>query len=368
MKAIDLAIQAGRLRQSPLTRWIHHSTDHPDHSQEMIPVYENFCFALALFRAKTAETILEGKAFLERLFAFQTPQGFPLYLHEYPICHSRRLMHKLAPIAYFLLRDFNSVLGEELRTQLQGLLPFLHRHPEPKTPAEWADVLIHTQITGEGQEAAFQWWDSNALCFTGPQNQDREEPEVTLLDLIMGEWTGHYSKRALLNHPAQLQASLIYPSSQPIVLNRVKKSWARRFWGTDPTHSALLQTQGSWSEENGAILVDLPAKDVVDEVEISYFLNRHPNTKLSIGGVPSTTFQFGESVIIQSDGAQFKMIFTPIEGNGRFWGHLYFGNRPRQVGCRGSLKYEAFDWHIALRTIQRTERCVIRIDFQTIDF
>src|SRR3569832_1741282 len=91
MKSLELALRAGRARQSPQTGFVHHSYENLERSAETIPVYENFCFALALFRTKTVENVLEAKNLLERLLAFQTAEWFPLFLHDYPLVKSRKL-------------------------------------------------------------------------------------------------------------------------------------------------------------------------------------------------------------------------------------------------------------------------------------
>ncbi len=365
MKSVELAIKAGRARQSPLTGFVHHSNENPERGSETIPVYENFCFALALFRTKVAENVLEAKVLLERLFAFQTPEGFPIYLHEFPQCKSRKLEQKLSIVVRFLLRDFSAVLGESLRVKLEFLIRPIEKTDDP------ADFLIQSQLTGEDPSPVIAWWDGKALCYAGPQKQDqkqnqkqdRSEPAVTLFDLIMGEWTARMPARALMDHPLHILASLIYPKSVSTV--RLPQIWSRRFWGEgNPTHSALLHTQGAMIEEEDTILIDLPEKEVHDEVEISYFINRYPGAQFLVAGLKSTTFQPGEPVIVKSGGISFEVVFSLLEGDGRFWGHLHLANRPGQIGCKGPLKHEAFDRSIALRTIERTKAARIKIAFR----
>lgn len=353
MKAVELALKSGRLRQSSITSFVHHH-DNLEHAKETIPIYENFCFVLALFRTRTAENVLEAKALLDKLFGFQTESGFPIYLHEYPACHSSKLLSKLAPIAHFLLRDFTSILGESLRSKLQKIVTHLNPPTNSQTPEEWADFLIHTQITHVDPTPALQLWDDKALCFVGAQKQKRYEPAVTLFDLILGEWTQSFSPRAFQDCPAHLQAALIFPNQ--IAPVTYVKQWERRFWGDgNPTHSAVFQTKGVMVEEE---IVELPAADVQDEIESSFFFNRDDTARVTINGVKATTFQLDEPVIFESGGKKFKIVFSLQEGQGKFWGHIHFGNRKGQIG---SIRHEAFDWHIALRTIDRSQRCLIKV-------
>ncbi len=352
MKSIELAIKAGRARQSPLTGFVHHNYENSERASETIPVYENFCFALALFRTKSVENILEAKALLERLFAFETHEGFPIYLHEFPQVKSRRLEQKLSIVAQFFLRDFSSVLGDFLRSKLEMLI-----RPIDKTD-DLADFLIQSQLTGDDVEPALRLWDPKALCFIGSQKQEKGEPAVTLYDLILGEWGGKMSPRVLQDHPIHLQAALIYPKE--VLLSEPLQSWSRRFWGTgSEIHSALLNAAGTLTENNDILYIDLPEKEVHDEVEVCYFINRWPGSPLT-----ATTFQLDEPVYIESGGLKFEMIFSLIEGEGRFWGHLHLGNRPGQIGCKGVSKHDAFDRTIALRTIERTKPARIKIAFR----
>ncbi len=353
MKVLELAVKAGRARQSPLTGFIHHSYENLERSAETIPVYENFCFALALFRTKTVENVLEAKTLLERLFAFQTAEGFPIFLHEYPQVKSRKLEKKLSIVAQFLLRDFSSVLGEALRGKLEALV-----RPIEGTE-ELTDLLVQSQLNGEDVTPALRWWNSEALCFTGAQKQERGEPAVTLYDLILGEWSGKMAARALRDHPVHLLASLIYPNQ--VTLPNPSHAWSHRFWGSgNPTHSALLATTGQLTEED-AVFIDLAEKEVHDEIEVSYFVNRVPGSEFLVSGLQSTTFQLGEPITVNSGGLKFEMIFTLESGEGKFWGHLHVGNRPGQLSRE---KFEAYDRTIALRTIERTKAARIKIAFR----
>ena len=69
---------------NPRTGFIHfHYSD--ETAFDTIPLYENACYILSLFRSHNAENILEAKELLRRLLHFQTEGGgFPTYLHEYP--------------------------------------------------------------------------------------------------------------------------------------------------------------------------------------------------------------------------------------------------------------------------------------------
>src|SRR4051812_26440911 len=115
MKVVELALNAGRKRQSEVTGFVHLCYENPDHNRDTIPVYENLCFALALLRSRTAENVLEARALLDKLLAFEIGGQFPVYLHEFPQCRFTRAY----PVISYILRDFHGVLGDKLRLRLQ---------------------------------------------------------------------------------------------------------------------------------------------------------------------------------------------------------------------------------------------------------
>ena len=339
MKAVELALKAGRKRQSPITGYIHHP------SRETIPVYENFCFALALLRSKTAENVLEAKALLERLFTFRVKGQFPHYLHEYPEC---RFQQKLHPVVTFILKEFQPILGGQLKAELQELLTESVAPQDPHSPEKWAELLLHSQLTGEAPTPAP--WDPQSLSFVGQQRYEKGEPAVTLYDLFLGERGGRYSARALQDHPSHLTAALVYPGSLETFCPA--PSFRYRFWGNGhPTHSLVLETSGAVRDQT----IFLPEKEVHDEVEVAYFCNL-PN-EILVEGKKATTFQLGQRLQV---GGKIELIFK-VEGDGQYWGHLYRGNRPGQL-----FKDEAYDNIIALRTVKRSLSSTVKIGYKMV--
>ncbi|MFS8563022.1 MAG: hypothetical protein LVR00_01270 [Rhabdochlamydiaceae bacterium] len=219
MKLVNLALLATRKRQSRETGFVHYSYEHPE-SRDTIPLFENFCFVLTLFKTRMADHVLEGKALLEKLLSFQVGKNFPVYLHEFPLCRDLKLGKNIYPVIFWLLKDFYAVLGESLRNALQKLLltlpkPFLAK--EPSSPEEWADFLILAQMEGTSIQPAVDKWHPTLFSYCGHQKQEKFEPAVTLYDLFLGEFAGAFSARALQDHPVHLRASLVQPISSLIL-------------------------------------------------------------------------------------------------------------------------------------------------------
>ncbi len=91
------------------------------------PTYENFLYALLLFRRKTLESIQQGKVLLGHLLSFQNLDStsdqcgnFPALLTDYPECRDWHLPVSLCCVMSALRTSFDSVLGEELKTRLHA--------------------------------------------------------------------------------------------------------------------------------------------------------------------------------------------------------------------------------------------------------
>lgn len=128
----ELAIRAGRKRQSSQTGYIHHCY----HIQEEeihypIPMVENILFALALFRTRTSENMIEAKDILQKLLAFQNSEdpalkgNFPIYLHDFPQCKDRYIGVHLLPPFFWIMKHYQQVLGNQLNEKLISSINFL---------------------------------------------------------------------------------------------------------------------------------------------------------------------------------------------------------------------------------------------------
>ena len=112
-KMVELNLCAADSRKSPLTGYLHTHASLPD-AWDAIPLLENFCYVLALFRSRQTERIAEGKILLERLLAFEVNGNFPIYLHEYPLCKDRQMGLDILPVLHWLQKEFHGALGPVL--------------------------------------------------------------------------------------------------------------------------------------------------------------------------------------------------------------------------------------------------------------
>ena len=94
-------------------------------------------------------------------------------------------------------------------------------------------------------------------------------------------------------------------------------------------------------------------------MELAFYLNHHPDHQILINGKKATTFVPGDQVEIISKGMRITLSFSVESGKGKFFGHLLRGNRPRQLH---GTKFDAYDWKIALRTLERDSLCTVGLE------
>ncbi|MBS0604322.1 MAG: hypothetical protein JSS60_04700 [Verrucomicrobia bacterium] len=412
-RMIELNLSAASFAKSPQTGYLHLNYD-SEERHDTIPLLENFCYALALFRSRIAENVLEGKTLLEKLLVFENDGNFPVYLHEYPHCKDRDFSLELLPIFHYLLGDFRAALGEALCIRLELLIGRIVSHGykmhtqrplskpsefrlksyfephavpswTPSTPDEWANALITFQMAKSRGiqldrflEKSLERWHPQLATYIGLQNQERAEPRVTLLDLFMGHCYGLYSKRALLDKRAALLASLVQPFNavpeafqQEVPCHAISNDGLRHYalyWGThEKLNSLVLDAPNSGFDverqgSNVEITLSMPPKtfpDGQEAIECSFFVNLVPELEMLVQGAKATTFQLNDAVDLLCDDLQLRLEISLEKGEGRFFGHILRANRPTQKGK--NLKYETYDWQIALRTIRRSDDCVIKL-------
>lgn len=275
-KLIELAVSAGRKRQSKQTGYVHFHY-HEEEPHLTIPIAENLYFALALFRTRTVENIEEAKSLLERLLHFQHEGNFPTYLHEYPACQNRYSGVQLLIPLYWITAHFHHILGNGLKTSLEQsvrkLLNYCHQTdanaampPQValkmaaaaaafgklwrddalfsqgqarlsnisldsfswKSPSQISDMLPALQLIAPSLENTpwhpiWEWlestWHRHLLAYVGPASlewQQGREPQATLYDLYMGSLCGSFSTRALQDCIVHLQAALIQPTEEKL--------------------------------------------------------------------------------------------------------------------------------------------------------
>lgn len=393
-KLIELALEAGRRYLSPQTGLIHYCYEKQDAS-DTIPLFENLCYALTLFRTLVGSLVQEGKERLKHLLAFRTKKGcFPVYLHEYPSgVGSYRTMYPL----FLIEKHFHKVIEKPLLSKIRKNL-ILPLPPEMITSSREAGLMA-LDLTCRGAPLAplFHCWDFERDLYIGPLGDERQrkgEMETTLFDLFMG-----HSFRILKPHPVHLHASLVFPSENgpfahekleciynqrsnfnlpeaipiprdrigaqgvkdrapPVVLGSPKvvgKGYHlyRNVWQEgDHLHTLVCQDKALGSMGNVFVYPEI-ISDEKNRMELTLYTDRAKDKVILINGEKGTVFKLGDLISIKTPENTFTFTFKLLEGKGDFLGHLSFGNRPAQIE---NDPFIAYDWKIGIRSLRRTSK------------
>lgn len=149
---MKMALTYARSRQSSLTQWIHLS--HQDLcSWETIPIFENLCFVIALFRSHVVTNALEGRELLGKILAFQIPFGknkglFPRYLHQFPHVDRKGYLISILLALTYLQSYHRQILQRELQQALRYALDTFLKALQQQTWIDSVSLLIRA-VQGE---------------------------------------------------------------------------------------------------------------------------------------------------------------------------------------------------------------------------
>ncbi len=379
-----IAVAAGKKRISSQTGFVHYWRDDPYAlRQDAIPIIENFIYAYALFRTKTVENIQEGKALLEKLLAFEVEGNFPIYLHEFPKCLDSRLPLQIFAVLTYLLKDYSIALGEVWIRKIKALLERMSSllNPQdiypPRSPEEWAKLLIQLQIKEESLPEDKILWNSTLGVFTGECHQrwqEGYEPAVTLFDLFMDTC----GKRALsVDNPVHLKAALVQPwkkqspkaSDDPFValIDEKQRQCLTFYWGSlERVHSLVLEAKkGTWMVEQSedewlcTYTYDEQVPSEEDSVEWAFYLDDSSDHNILVSSEKATLFHPDDALTIHSQGVTISFQVQVDSSQGKWTGHISKGDRSFQKSK--SLPYGGYDWKMGWRTLQRKSEAKVTI-------
>ncbi len=255
----------------------------------------------------------------------------------------------------------------------------------------------------------------HAICsYIGPALKEWQyefEPKTTLYDLILGYYSGSLSARSLKIHPVHFQAALIHPSEEIFVepkcplelegnfnemkwfMHRDKMAYSAISYGQKPLvkdpafypftltwgnsarlHSFVCESNPDFTlhvekspDPNKVCLtftLEKPAAtdDREKSREITFFLDFFSALEFRVETLVSSTFRLGELITIKGDRCLIHLKFSLLQGTGTFMGHRMLGNRPSQIAAKGLNRYQAYDWMIFLRTVNRSAPCQVLVE------
>ena len=413
---IESALKGADLIKSPHTGFLHHcyeSTSRDTSSRDTVPLYENYCYVLALFRSHQVNNFKAGRELLSRLLHFFTENGPTTYLHDYPQVKSRSGFVHFLPIFYWIRREFHAMLGEALEARFENafqiLLTLCNQHyPElpqrtrvkidgfygrnegfdfiPESSEQWANYLIALQMGIEENPELADYlprlaavYEPTLARYTGLSLHEKQKgfaPAKNFFHLAMNFFAGGSSQDfppPLLVHYALLRESeplhnllaAIPPTN--FWVDRAPSHPIRCFFGSyslvcEDFKGSVSLTQ---SENRTNYLLTLPQEELPwdeDTSEINLYTELPAIAKITINGKRASVFKLGDHVALECvDGRTITLIFTLNSGEGRFMGHLAQGNRHSQNHKCPDDPFKAHDWKIFLRTISRTPSAQITL-------
>ncbi len=386
-----MSVEWFKERLSLETSLVHHSHEVKG-SRDCIPLFENLCYCLALFRCHTVEKGVEATLLLDRLLAFQNAEGaFPTYIHDYPAI-SRPLgpFHALLPLHLIKVR-YGHVIESRVRTRLneahEQLVAYCKRCAAPpllaerlaaiegevaesyqlRSSKEWAHHVLSSQLTEPVQEVSI--WHPNLDVYCGAPYDERQY--------------GSRSQKQLI--PPQLSPLLVAaPLPQASLQASARIEIDRWVWniqnGTDHSIAVIEQfspsrvpkgfhliralfendisfvlPSGNYSYQDGLFTMSEEIPDYRDTMELSFYITRHPDVDITVEGQKATAFRKGERVGIRAGNHRIELKFDSEDD---YYGHISYGDRPMQM--EGD-KFTSFDWRIAIRTVKRVPNSQLRV-------
>lgn len=365
-------------------------------SRDTIPLFENFCYVLALLRSHQSDLMLDARDILQRLLAFQGEGGmFPVYLHQYPKTYSRNL-GVLQLAALFRIQDeYGHILGDKVRPllgsaikelinavsllELEGVRKYLadallykmgicgapEEIPPFHSTKELNELIVANDLLSRTTTIP---WHQELQIYTGPlalEKQDGFSPEISILDLLFRE-------KVVVNTPIALFAELLL---EPNI--QASSEGGDYLFQCEPSnmrlctknHTLVIEQKGADLQrvptENGVsftlTLPKAPLSDDGKEVEWSIFVNDDPKVDFFVNGVKASMFYLHDNLTFVMDGRKFRLTVEVQSGSAHICGHLAKGNRSSQISPLAKTEWKAFDWQIAYRTLSRTENCTLLV-------
>ena len=361
-----MALCACRKRQSLETGLIE---DLSENCPGRIPLYENFCFVLALLRSGSAENVQEANALLERLLFSECTEDFFTFLAK---------DRSYLPLQW-IFNEYQTLIGGAAQKKLSGLLIPIQKErgriDSLSSDEELAALLIETSVQDKEnfpallKQIAAQWNSTLQIRIKDAElyTYERGQPKVSLLDYLMGQYFGSYSARALQESSLHTQLALVpffekREAEAPSFHFSCAKEMVLFFGDGEKVHS--LSSPQQLVNKGGELFFDFPAPIPTEDqegIELSFFCTVHERTRIFVNGKRATTFQLGDHLTICSEKFSIQLSFELIRGEGSFFGHIWRGVRPRERSRKGEERFMTYDWHIFLRTIHRKEGCRVRI-------
>lgn len=411
------ALKAARHYVKPETGYLHF---HPNGDHVTIPLYENFCYILALFKTKEKEEVEKGIDLLAKLLPFQNEEGlFPLYLHEYPVARDQILaFNHLKPLIE--IAKFNAVIPfrDKLNKAIEKLKSALKQFLSEKNPASFNAHILSQLVqekeiplefsrgTGSSELAEKlmhkQWdewlplmWYPPTKRYIGPAFREKEEgyeAEDNLLYFLLGHKPSKPSLAAI--HSVLINDLKTEPAFTAVKTERTMDGYRFGIWQekdfaiscldkrpdfpqynqpgckvlqiiTGP-HTLVLEgnigksTRFEFVENGVDVYIELKETMELEDREKQREINLFFDNRIAIrpSGKEATLFYFNEPISLLAE-KPITLTFSVAKGQGDFACHVMNENRSSQKNTS-----QTFDKAIGIRTLRRDPNLVVKASFR----
>jgi len=338
----------------------------------VIPVYENFLFALLLLRRKKVESVHQARDMLERLLAFEKKGNFPFFLAEYPVCRDKHLPARLHLLFTTMLKSFSHLL-DGVADRLEACLERL----DVSAPSVFTMLLegdfdafiaskkwMNPSIFGLGfvafPEQLFDFASSmwNGSSYQGPAwgvFRLGRERETTLFECCMSVFLAQNREIPSWSYKTALELAMITPPDKSFKAADVSldsSDWKIEQWDNKVAAAALFepvpaQQAGFYPLVVGELAFRFPNGNICEfrtncvtiqkksseRRLVEVFISRSVVQK-----VEETFFDPVQGITIGE--VTLRLVSQECDAIG----HLRLGNRPGQLLQTGEL----FDWVISI--------------------
>ena len=345
-----------------------HYKNEREETRDVIALVENILYALSQITTYSLEKAEWGFAFLERLFKFFTPKGFPGAIHEFPHVYSDKANLDICLALTFFLKNYSKVVPKVHKLMIEGikdqLLEILSKRElkpldrylfetcclksdrkeiEISTFFEYEKVVLCRLLMGEKVVLS---WHKTLDVYTGPllETYYKEGNPLSSLftELIHGTGESHMSLFAALLPKKGWQKWLFFEEMEreDLYINHRAPFLSIHFEG------ASFVGQGNFTvtvcDDEVTIALD-PFEDM------DFYFTCSCNNFILVDGIKATVFYPEERVFLKSE--KKTIILRFISQKEGFIGHIMRGNRLNQISKKPIL----FDHRIHLLGLKKTD-------------
>jgi|GEM_PF-4954092 len=354
--------------------------------------------------------------------------NFPCYLHEFPFLSDPYCAIKaLAPLNWIVSKFFSSLpdfLGGKLKEAIAAATAYADRVVEQKeqvppwvlfrlgrkqptmtnlSPINLSHSLIYScqadqEIPDSLKDLLEITWHPSLGCYVGP-SYDVEffegSPRPTYYDCFLNYLSGT-QLRELQRNSIDLVKNALIPVSMTTFEPKTEfscpkwKIFKGKNWGLTvpidpdsmkscqpicfmtandviewyfPSNTTLIAADCTSS--SAKLELEVEPKDEQEEVcGFDIFVANAKETSITVKGQKATIFNEKDPICIHQEKASFSFSFQKLTGEGVFFGHIEYTNRPQETVKE---KYATYAKHLFLRHVKGAGKTRLSISFEAKD-